>query len=148
MGSRIEVPRISISSSTFANMYELPEEIRNRIPPTPDHIEEARRECVHEFLERVLLPRVRDNDKPLTAEELATAATKFKLQFHEEHPNDFDGKYEVIPAAEMELLELRFHYVNKKNLSRNEEKTVLLIQKAATEFKNILDNNLENLISI
>jgi hypothetical protein len=71
----------------------------------PDHIEEARHECTFEFIEQVLLPWLRNN-KELTAIELVRLTTQFKAEFRSAHAQDFRGEYELIPAAEMMLIQM------------------------------------------
>ncbi len=109
----------------------------------PDHVEAARRECVREFLENVLLPRV-FSGQPLTALELQMLAEEHKESFRKQHPDDFIGDYEIIPAVEMELLQLW----RKLGGSPNPAWLKDLVKRAALEMKTLLDENPEQLYTV
>ena len=141
---RIEIPRID-TTGILGQEYTVPDEVRDRLPMTPDHIEEARQQCVHEFLENFLLPRTY-LDSELTVDELKAAAIQHKQQFRDVHPNDFDGNYEIITQAELKLVEL-YVYLNRSQ-SPEDQKLTETIKASLAQLKPLLDEHLEELIEI
>lgn len=126
--------------------YRIPEEIRNHLPITPDHIEEARAECVRQFITKVFLRRMVIQD-PLLLEELISLATQFKLDFTAQHPNDFVGEFEIITSVEMELMNL-YLQIKQKSTSRTWMRLAHLVKRALYELKRLLDEYPDKLFSV
>lgn len=142
----IELPRDSLFAQAVRDLHKPATDVEGSLP-TADHIEEARRECVYQFLEQVFLPRM-EQDTPLTLEELTQAAMGFKHEFRKTHPNDFTGRFELITAAEMELLQLHSRYKAKESPTEEESKVARLVDLAIGQLKPLLDKYPEDLFSI
>jgi len=130
----------------------LPEQLPRLAPsnepsPIADHIAEARREAVYQFLEMCLLPRMQV-DRQLEVEELRTLAVMFKDDFRKQHPKDFVGEFELIAAAEMNLLLLVSHYKIVKRDTGEWPGIAPLVEKALKALKPLLDDYPEELYSV
>ncbi|MBL8152771.1 MAG: hypothetical protein JNM70_01205 [Anaerolineae bacterium] len=125
------------------------EKIRQRLRPLPDHEAEARRICSHEFIEGILLPRMRDSS-PLTALELQRMAIEHKRSFQRQHPHDYDGEFELIPDVAMELitLSLRLHTRLKQEPNDEMADITRIVDRSMREVKSLLDQHVEELSSV
>lgn len=141
------LPRNSLPGGIVGEDYSLPDEIKQRLPWVPDHVGEARRGGVYQFLERHLLPRMLE-DQPLEVDELVTMAVKFKLAFRQEHPKDFVGEFELIPAVELELMQLLIHYKDRRDTHGEWTETAQVVERTLTELKPLLDTYWEDLYPI
>lgn len=135
----IELPRSRIIAEAISKTCSLPPDVESGVLlSTTDHIEEARHECVYQFLERVLLPRMRD-ERPLSARELVEKANGFKDVFRQEHPMDFVGEFELITAVELELMQLHIQYKARLEAYNEHTATAALVEKTLTQVKVLLD---------
>jgi hypothetical protein len=134
----LKLPRNSLLLEALGEPVKLPKEVANRLPLRPDHEEEARRECVYQFLERVLLPRMRQK-KNLTVLELVLLAGRFKDTFRNEHPRDFVGEFELLPQVELLLMQLLVRCKVRKDTSKEWAELSVLVRRAAEQLENLLD---------
>src|SRR5262249_2716258 len=88
-----DVLRTPLILSYLSQTVHLPEDIRQRLVWPPDHVEEARRECVYQFIEELFLPYI-ESGVALSAIQLAKLAERFKVNFEQQHPEDPIGNYE------------------------------------------------------
>ena len=127
--------------------YEVPPEIRSRLSWVADHVLAARRDCVGHFIDDVLLERMRD-PRPMTALELQRLAFEYKSRFQADHPGDFDADFEIIPAAEIELIARWDHDRRAAATTAEVAAHVRLVRRAARRVKRLLDKNAEELFGI
>jgi hypothetical protein len=120
--------------------------IRDSFPVVPDNVEEARAECVRQFVTRILLKRMAIQDV-LLVEELVSLATRFKLNFSAKHPNDFVGDFEIIAAVEIELMNL-YLQIKQENITESWVGSAYLVKRALYELKALLDQYPEKLLTI
>jgi hypothetical protein len=140
----IRLPRHQLIFDAISEISDVPRSIEQRAN-VPERVERARSELTYQFLERVLLPRMKD-EKPLVAGELAQQATDFKITFRQEN-RDFVGDYELITSAELKLMELHVFYKAQAEHKEGSE-TAQLVERALTQVKPLLDNHPEDLFSI
>lgn len=131
------------NSDPFARSFR---DVQDPLPWLPDHVEAARHDCVTSFIDEVLLPRMRDS-KPLTALELQRLTLEYKVAFNNRHPDDFGIEFEIIPAAEMELLEL-FEAQSSVEANAATGEYSRLLMRAALTLKRLLDENPDDLLSL
>lgn len=111
--------------------------------PTPpplmaENVLEARRDCVRAFIADVLLCRMKEA-KPLSALELQRMALEHKAAFRAAHPHDFDPSFEIIPAAEIELVTLCERLNLRQQHSPEWKAEWDLAERALAELKRLLD---------
>lgn len=143
----ISLPRNPLPHGIVGKDYSLPDDYDQQRVLIPDHVTEARREAVYQFLETVLLPRVRD-ERPLEVGELVEQAIKFKTEFRREHPKDFVGEFELITAAELRLVQLQIHFKARKAEYGERSEEAELVAKLLAELRPLLDSYPEDLYSI
>lgn len=144
----VEVTRLSLTNSLTSDLVPLPDEIRDKLPVIPDHIQEARRECTYQFIETVLLPRLQMSDEKLTLGELAQKATTFKRAFREKHPEDFIDEYQLVSDVETTLFALHLYYREADVEAAQESETPPLVARALLEIRALLDDNFNDLIDV
>ncbi|OGG11350.1 hypothetical protein A2Z00_04625 [Candidatus Gottesmanbacteria bacterium RBG_13_45_10] len=116
----------------------------------PDHVEEARRECVYEFLEQVFLPRVRDGGE-IARDELVDLVLDFKEAFRLKHPLDFRGNVDLLLQSSFRLLSLSDYFGEMGEQGRllaSEAELAELVERASTTLGALLDEYPKELISI
>ena len=145
--SEISIPRNQLFMQAVSHLYSPSDEIKQNAPLTTYNIEETRRECVYQFLERSFLPRMQD-EKPFTVGELVQSATEFKLAFRQEHPQDFVGEFELITDVEFQLQQLHVYYKSRQATKGEWSKTAELVERGLTELKPLLENHPDDLFSI
>jgi hypothetical protein len=138
---KLNLPRNPASKSVTSLLFNVPDEVRNRLPMTPDHVREARTECTYTFLEESLLPRMQSN-RDLSAEELLTLATDFKANFQKQHPNDSISGHNLIADSELNLINLHIYY----QTSEDKEDIANLVSTTLKKVSALIDQNSEDLL--
>lgn len=111
----------------------------------PDHVREARIESSISFLEKELLPSIRDNAN-LTEEDIRQMAGKFISKRKEELPDSFglEDPMDLICAASANLLPLQITFRTRKYLLTEEDKKVGdLLNKADKLLTKILEQEVD-----
>lgn len=123
------------------------DDLPDSLPILPDHVQEARRECTVQFVERVLLPRMR-HGSALSFVELVLMVTDFKQAFEAQYPGDFNANYELIPAVDQYLLEMRMRAENRKHQSKAWSETAVLVERGIEALNRISEKHWEELFSL
>ena len=131
----------------LAEDLEIDPKIRKRLLMTPDYVEEARRECVLQFLENILLPRMWDS-KPLTGIELARVTVQFKERFQQGYPPDLITDFELLPAVDQMLMELYIRAKIRQQGSELWREIAALVDRTAHELDRLFEHNFDELIDI
>lgn len=135
-------PRIQLlDPSTVGVFHETPWDVEDVYPF--EDADAAQNDYITCFIEEVLLPRMR-HSKALTALELQRLTLEYKLSFSNPRSNDVNPEFEIIPAVEMQLLEL-YRAASILKTSPMKRDYVRLLRRALFTLKRLLDENPDEL---
>lgn len=102
MKTRIQIPRIELFNQEQITEF-LPEDVLRKLHDSrpSDDVISARQECAYQFLEEVLLPRLRDGGE-ITADWLQMAIITFKKAFEQERAIRL-GEFSLVSSIEVKL---------------------------------------------
>lgn len=130
MKTRIQIPRIELLNQEQITRFVSEEVLRKLYDSRPsDDIISARQECVYQFLEEALLPRLRD-DGDITADWLRMAVTTFKRAFEQERAIRL-GEFSLVSSIEVKLQLLRV-------ANQIDSETKRLIENATIDLKRLI----------
>jgi hypothetical protein len=141
------LPRVPVPPELLDEVFPLPDGIREQLSSEPDHDEEARVECVYEFLEQDLLPRLRRGNS-LTAEELVQLAFRRKTTFRQAHPNDLVGDFPLIDTTDAILLQLQIHFQAARSVNGQWSEEAELVMAAGCHLRTLLEQHFDDLSGI